>query len=331
MPFLFIESQCIINVLFLARMGGDNMEMVKQIVFTKKNTAELLGSEVRDLKPYEVKVKTVISTISCGTEKANITGDLNVSIFDGPAKEAVFPRYGGYSSAGVVIEIGKDVKNVAVGDRVAVTNCTHKAINVVNEQNAIKIPDNISFNEAAMAFIGSFSIAAIREARLEVGESCLVMGLGILGQLAVQYTRVSGAVPIIVADPNEERRNMALKNGADYALNPLDKDFAEQVKKLTDGGVNVALEISGVGAGLISCLDCMARFGRVVLEGCTRNCDFTVDFYRKVHGCGVQIIGANSAARPSVDSSPGFFTQSDDIKSILKLCAGKRVDMKGLV
>lgn len=308
------------------------MEKVKHIVFTKKDTAELIETEIPKLKDNEVKVKTVISTISCGTEKANITGDLNVSIFDGPAKEAVFPRYGGYSSAGIVMETGKSVKAVAVGDRVAVTNCMHKAINVVEEQNAIKIEsDNVSFNEAAMAFIGSFSIAAIRKARLEVGESCLVMGLGILGQLAVQYAHASGAVPIIAADPNEERRKMALENGADYALNPLDEDFAQQVKKITNGGVNVALEISGVGAGLISCLDCMARFGRVVLEGCTRNSDFTIDFYRRVHGCGVQIIGANSAARPAVDSSPGLFTQRDDIQSILKLCAGKRVDMKSLV
>lgn len=308
------------------------MEKAKHIVFTKKDTAELLETDVRELRDNEVKIKTVISTISCGTEKANITGDLNVSIFEGPAKEAVFPRYGGYSSAGIVIEIGDDVKTVAVGDRVAVTNCMHKAINIVEEQNAIKIEsDNVSFNEAAMAFIGSFSIAAIRKARLEIGESCLVMGLGVLGQLAIQYAHASGAVPIIAADPNEERRKMALENGADYALDPLNKDFAEQVKKITGGGVNVALEVSGIGAGLISCLDCMARFGRVVLEGCTRNSDFTIDFYRKVHGCGVQIIGANSAARPSVDSSPGFFTQRDDIKSILKLCAGKRVDMKRLV
>ena len=123
---------------------------------------------------------------------------------------------------------------------------------------------------------------------------------------------------------------MALENGADYALNPLDADFAEQVKKIT-GGVNVALEISGTGAGLISCLDCMARFGRVVLEGCTRDSNFTIDFYRKVHGAGVQIIGAHSTARPTVDSSPGLFTQRDDMNTILKLCAGGRVDMKGLV
>lgn len=59
----------------------------------KKDTAELLESKVRELKANEVKIKTAISTISCGTEKANITGDLNVSIFDGPAKEAVFPMF----------------------------------------------------------------------------------------------------------------------------------------------------------------------------------------------------------------------------------------------
>ena len=86
------------------------MEKAKHIIFTKKNTAELLETEIPELKDNDVKVKTVISTISCGTEKANISGDLNVSIYDKPAKEAIFPRYGGYSSAGIVVEIGKNVK-----------------------------------------------------------------------------------------------------------------------------------------------------------------------------------------------------------------------------
>lgn len=90
------------------------MEKAKHIVFAKKDTAELLETDVRELRDNEVKVKTVISTISCGTEKANITGDLNVSIFEGSAKEAVFPRYGGYSSAGIVIEIGDAVKTAPV-------------------------------------------------------------------------------------------------------------------------------------------------------------------------------------------------------------------------
>lgn len=308
------------------------MTKVKQIVFTKKNTAELLDEEVRDLMPNEVKVRTTISTLSCGTERANISGDLNVNIYEPAAEKAVFPRYGGYSSAGEVVEVGEAVKNLAVGDRVAMCCTVHKAINIVEEQNAVKIrSDKVSDSEAAMAFIGSFSIAAIRKTKLEIGESCLVMGLGILGQLAIQYARASGAVPVIAADPVEERRKIALESGADYVLNPLNKDFSEQVKQITDGGVNVALEVSGVGAGLVSCLDCMAPFGRLALEGCTRNCDFTVDFYRRVHGCGVQIIGANSAARPKFESSANFFTIRDDIKSILKLCGGKRVDMKNLV
>ena len=60
----------------------------KHIVFTKKNTAELIETDVPQLGNNDVKVKTVISTISCGTEKANISGNLNVSIYEEAAKEA---------------------------------------------------------------------------------------------------------------------------------------------------------------------------------------------------------------------------------------------------
>lgn len=304
---------------------------VKQIVFTQKDTAKLLETELRDIKPDEVLVKTHISTISCGTEKANITGDVNISIHEAAKAVAEFPRYAGYSTAGVVVKVGDEVETLKVGDKVAMYGTNHCEYNIATEKTAVKIPEGVSFNEAAMCFIGSFSIAALRKSKIEIGESCLITGLGILGQLAVQYARVCGAVPIIVADMNPQRREMALEYGADYALDPTAPDFVKTVKELTNGGVNVALEISGVGAGLLSCLDCMASFGRVVLEGCTRNCDFTVDFYRRVHGNGVSIIGANSNARPREESSKGLFTTHDDIKTILNLCKGKRVDMMSLV
>jgi trk system potassium uptake protein TrkH len=100
--------------------------------------------------------------------------------------------------------------------------------------------DSISFETAAMSFIASFPMAAIRKTRLEMGESAMVMGLGILGMIAVKLLRCAGAVPIVAVDPNPVRREMALKCGADYAFDPFDKSFAENVKSVTGGGVKVS-------------------------------------------------------------------------------------------
>lgn len=302
----------------------------KQIAFTAVNKAELVTNELPEVKDDLVLVETAVSTLSSGTERANITGDPNVSANLGTA--SMFPRYSGYSSAGTVISVGDKVKTLKVGDRVAVYWGHHKKYNLVHENNAVKIEDDsISFETAAMSFISSFSLAAIRKTRLEIGESAMVMGLGILGMIAVKLLRAAGATPIIAVDPNETRRAVALDNGADHAFDPFDTEFAEKVKSVTNGGVNVAIEVTGVGAGFNEALDCMARFGRVALLGCTRNSDFTVDYYKKIHSPGITVIGAHTLARPELESHAGWFTHRDDIKAVLRLCSSGRLTLSDLV
>ncbi len=301
----------------------------RQIVFTKINTAEFLDSEKREPGENEVCVRTEFSTISPGTEKANITGDPNVSA--GGPSAVVFPRYLGYSSSGTVVSKGKNVSSVDIGDRVVVFWGTHSKYNTVNQNNVVKISDEVSFEEAAMSFIATFPMAAIRKTRLEIGESAVVMGLGLLGQLAVMLLRTAGAAPIIAVDPVESRREEALRLGADYAFDPFEKDFARKVKKITDGGAKVAIEVTGVGAGLDGVLDCMAKFGRVALLGCTRDKNFTIDYYNKVHSPGISLIGAHTMARPNLESFSGYFTHQDDIKSVLKLCSGRRIELKSMI
>lgn len=303
---------------------------VKQIVFTKVNTAELLEVSVNELLPDEVKVRTVVSTISCGTERANITGDPNVNATG--RSGVFFPKYLGYSSTGIVEEVGADVTSVKPGDRVVVWWGFHKEVNIMKEKNVVKIEDdNISLEEAAISFIGAFPMAAVRKTRVEIGESAMVMGCGILGLLAVKILRAAGAAPIIAADPNPARQKEALSYGADFAFNPLEADFAEKVKQVTNGGINAAIEVTGVGAGLNETLDCMKRFGRIALLGCTRNSDFTVDYYKKIHAPGITLIGAHTIARPDEESHPGWFTHTDDIRAILKLCSMGRMNLAEMV
>lgn len=303
----------------------------KSITFTEVNTAEFIEiGEVSEVKEGEVKVRTMFSTLSCGTEKANITADPNVAP-DGAGK-VVFPRRLGYSSCGIVEEVGENVTSVKPGDKVAMYWSTHSEYNILSEDRVVKIEDdNLSMQEAAVAFITTFPMAALRKTRLEIGESVLVMGLGLLGQLAVKLARIAGAVPIVAVDPVKERREEAIKNGADFAFDPFEEGFADKVKMVTNGGANVCVEVTGVGSGLNGALDCMAKFGRVALLGCTRSSDFTVDYYKKVHGPGITLVGAHTMARPNVESHGGWFTHRDDIKAVLNLISRQRLDIKSMI
>ena len=303
----------------------------KKIVFTQLNKAELLTEEVPSLASDRVLVDTKVSTISSGTERANITGDPYVSVF-ATEPNVSFPRYGGYSSAGVVVAVGSDVKSVRPGDRVALSWSKHASRQVIQEENVHLIEsDQVSYAAAALSHIATFPMAAIRKCRLEIGESGIVMGLGVLGMLAVQLLHAAGAVPVIAVDPIADRREKAMKMGADYAFDPFAPDFVDRVKEVTHGGANVAIEVTGNGQALNQVLDCMARFGRVALLGCTRHSDFTVDYYHKVHGPGIALVGAHTLARPQAESSAAYWTHHDDAMALLRLCAAGRIDLDALV
>ena len=166
----------------------------RNILFTKKDTAELVEKPMPAVGAGQVLVKLVRSTISSGTERANVTGCNVVSIWDPP---------------------GEGVKSVKPGDRVAMSWTLHSEYIVVPEDRVYRLPDGVSFEAGALAHIATFPMAAMRKCRLELGESAIVMGQGILGQLAVMLLKCAGATPVIAADPIAEKREQALKIGAD--------------------------------------------------------------------------------------------------------------------
>lgn len=302
----------------------------KGIVFTQPNEAQVVVQNVPEPGAGMVLVRTVISSVSSGTERANLVGDINVSIHEYFDK-AIFPRQCGYSSSGVVEAVGEGVTTLRPGDRVAMSWSVHSQYNCLPEGNVYKLAPEISFEEAALWHIATFPLGAIRKCGLELGEAALVMGQGVLGMMAIQQLRLAGAAPVIAVDPVPEKRTAALALGADYALNPFEEGFARRVRELTGGGVQVALEVTGNDAALDSVLDCMAPRGRVALLGCTRHSEFRIDYYHKVHGPGVVLIGANTDARPKVESSRGLWTTRDDVFAIQKLVRLGRMNYASLV
>lgn len=315
---------------------------IKQIVFTASGIAELLERELRDeLAAGEVLVRTAVTTLSSGTERDSLLG-VNGNAQKAPApgedvgprpigdKEG-FPKMLGYSGCGVIEAIGEGVTSVAPGDRVQVSSGFHASHQIAKETDVVKISEHITWNEAALAHISNFSLAGVRKLRPEIGESAMVMGLGILGMNAVQYLRLAGTYPVIAVDFKAERREMALRFGADFVLDPGTEDFSTRVKELTHGGVNCVVEVTGSGAALNQALDCMARFGRVSLLGCTRISDFTIDFYRKIHYPGIHLIGAHTGARPKQESHEGYWTDHDELTNIFHLIEAGRINLTDMV
>lgn len=296
----------------------------KTIVFTKKNTAETLDWPCEPMTASTVKVRMEYTVVAGGTERACLVGSKNA-----PVK---YPKILGYCGIGHVIEIGADVTSVKPGDHVLVYHGNHAEINVVPEIKVTKVTQNVDTLEAAFVIIASMGLGGVRKLELELGESAMVMGLGLLGIFSVQFLRLSGAYPVIAADPNPARRELALQLGADYAFDPTAPDFVQQVKSVTNGkGVQATVEVTGISSAMMQALQCASRTGRIALLGCTRVSDCSVDYYRQVHRPGVKLIGAHNFVRPQFESYPHHWTHQDDCTAILDLLAAGRISVKPII
>ena len=297
----------------------------KTIVFTAPNTAELLDWDLKPMQEDSVLVKMEYTVISGGTERASIMGMPNTG--------TKYPRFLGYCGVGYVQEIGEKVTTVKPGDRVLVYHGRHSQYNVAPEHMVTKVTqEQVDSLEAAFVIISAMGLGGLRKLEMELGESGMVMGLGLLGIFALQFMRLSGAYPVIAADLNPDRRKLALELGADYALDPADPDFVEKVKELTGGkGVNATVEVTGVSKAMNQALQCAARQGRISLLGCTRVSDCGIDYYQQVHRPGVKLIGAHNLVRPQYESYPHHWTHQDDCKAILNLLAAGRIQVKPII
>ena len=293
-------------------------------------TLETMNLDEEALPPDHVLVKTDYSAVSAGTECAWISGNSN-----NPGQ--TFPFYPGYSAVGHVVRVGGNVKDFAVGDRVIVPWHGHRS-HIIAPAARIwdgvhKIADGrIGLKEASLVHIASFPMLGVRKLKIQQGESVMIAGLGILGQIALQAARFSGAVPLLACDFSPERRALALKMGADAVFDPREPDFVEKVRAAAGGGgVNAVVEVTGKAAALRQALKYTAQMGRISLLGCTRVPDCPIDFYRDVHLPGITLIGAHTQNRPWCDSRPGEWTEHDDYETVLKLLAGKRFDFAPLI
>jgi len=228
----------------------------------------------------------------------------------------------GHEVAGVVEEIGSQVTNVNVGDRV----CLHYNIScgdcyycsTGNEQfcnsvkmighhvdggyaeyiaiparNAIPLPDEIPFEQGATLMCASATaLHALSKGKLKAGETVAIFGVGGLGLSAIQLARAMGAVEVFAVDIKQDKLELA----SEYQAIPIDAsrvNAVEEIRKHTKGrGVNVALEMIGLPKTMEQAIDSVGNLGRAVMVGLNQQ-PISINTYLQVLGKEAEIIGSN--------------------------------------
>jgi predicted dehydrogenase/threonine dehydrogenase-like Zn-dependent dehydrogenase len=192
----------------------------------------------------------------------------------------------GYSAAGVVMAVGPDVHDIAIGDRVACAGaqCAHHAevINVPRNLT-VPIPDGLDFDAASTVTLGAIALQGVRRAAPTLGESFVVLGLGILGQLTWQLLKANGC-RVIGTDVSSDRIDLGKRLGMDVGVYPEEGASIDQVVRLTDGigADGVIITAASPSDAIVSTAFQMCRKkGRVVLVGDVGLQLNRADFYQK--------------------------------------------------
>jgi predicted dehydrogenase len=143
----------------------------------------------------------------------------------------------GYSASGVVMEIGREIHGFQVGDRVACGGggyACHAEVNYIPRNLIVKLPDSVSFEEGAFAALGAIALQGVRLAELSIGERVAVIGLGVIGLLAVQIIKAAGCM-VIATDLRESRTKIAGELGADMVVVTDQGELEEAALEFSNG------------------------------------------------------------------------------------------------
>lgn len=253
------------------------MSPPKALVLTAPRTLVFEEGAFAPLAPDEVRIRTLFSGISAGTELTQYRGtnpfmhrrfdeaqrlfvDAEVPSWDWPVRNL------GYEESGEIIEVGSGVTDLKVGQRLFGT-WNHKTHHVASADYARErlLPEGADPRIGIFSHIGAVALNGVHDAQIRIGDTIAVFGLGVPGQIVAQAARASGA-RVIAIDPDAGRREIALRQGAHLAIEPA--GAAEEIKRLTGGrGADACIEVSGAPPALGEAIRAAAYNARVVAMG----------------------------------------------------------------
>lgn len=267
------------------------MAQMKALRWYGKRDVRVENIDIPSPKSNQIKIEVKYCGI-CGTDLHEYLGG---PIFIPTEKPHPYtgekaPVTLGHEFSGEVIEIGEEITKFKIGDRVTVEpifakngligkynldeNLTFIGLGgggggfseyvVVNEDQAHKLPESIDYEQGALTEPASVALYAVRQSKFKSGDSVAVFGCGPIGLLIIDALRASGATEIYAVDVSYERQEIAKKLGA-IIVDPLKEDVVKTIKEKTNGGVNVAYEVTGVPVVLQQALESVENSGELLV------------------------------------------------------------------
>ncbi|MFD3443677.1 zinc-binding alcohol dehydrogenase [Microbacteriaceae bacterium 4G12] len=282
------------------------------VAFTAPHVADVVEEAETPLGPGEVRVRTLFSGISTGTELSSYRGssphltkhwDADRRLFVEGAERVSFPVSGfGYEEVGEVVEVATGVTVPRVGDRIWGT-WGHRTTSVLPAGfAAARVLDPAADPRVGMfSHIGAIALNVVLDADIHVGETVALFGLGVPGQLVAQLARLNGA-RVVAVDGIASRRELALDLGADVVLDPAEGRVAERIRDLTGGrGADVSLEVTGNYRALHEAIRSVAYSSRVVGAGFFQGQGAGLALGEEFHHNRVQLVASHiSGLRPTL-------------------------------
>jgi L-iditol 2-dehydrogenase len=238
----------------------------------------------------------LVSVKACGICGSDIHG------YDGSTGRRIPPLVMGHEASGIIADVGSNVKNFRVGQRVSFDStvscgncrfCQAGQINLCDNRQVLGVscgefrrngafaefvsvparivyalPDDLGFNEAAMIEAVSIGVHAVNLTPVSLGDTAVIIGTGMIGLLTLQAARLAGFRRLIAVDTESSKLALARELGATDVFNPKETDIPEAVRSVTGGaGADAAFECVGANATVLSAIHSVRKGGTVTLVG----------------------------------------------------------------
>ena len=265
---------------------------MKALVLDSYKQLNYRDFEKPEIEPTEVLIRVK----ACGICGSDVHG------YDGSTGRRKPPIIMGHEASGVLEEIGSEVSGWEIGDRVTFDSTiyplndwyTRKGHYNLSDNRKVlgvspgeyrkhgafaefvsvpahilyRIPDNVSFEQAAMVEPVGVAAHAVNISKIQPGESAVVVGAGMVGMFVINMLKIAGANPVIALDLDEKKLELAKEFGATHTIKSIDSNLLEKVKNLTKNrGADFGFEVVGIYETVNICINSLRKGGTAVLVG----------------------------------------------------------------